>query len=77
MRLSRRKTFTANDAKDANEGQKRGGVHTCSVTQIRLAWHPPVAVYLSLALLCVLGVHCGESRLHLAPHLAAFTHGEF
>jgi hypothetical protein len=74
MRLSKRKAFTAKDAKDAKEGQKRGSVKTCSVTPIRLAWHPPVAVYLSLAFL---GVLCGECRLNLTPHLAASTHGEF
>ena len=50
-------TLTAKDAKDAKEGQKRGSVITRSVTPIRLAWHPPVAVYLSLAFLRVL---CGE-----------------
>jgi len=77
MRLSRRKTFTAKDAKDAKEGQKRGSVQTRSVAPIRLAWHPPVAVHLSLAFLCVLGVLCGECRLNLTPHLAAFTHSEF
>jgi hypothetical protein len=74
MRLSSRKTFTAKDAKDAKEGQKRGSVQTRSVKPIRLAWHPPVAVYLSLAFLRVL---CGDSRLNLTPHRAAPTHGEF
>ena len=77
MRLSKRKTFTAKDARDAKEGQKRGRVQTRPVTPNRLALHPPVAVYLSPVFLGVPGVLCGERLLNLALHLAASTRGEF
>ena len=77
MRLSKRKTFTAKDARDAKESQKGGRVQTPPVAPNRLALHPPVAVYLSSVFLGVPGVLCGECLLKLTRHLAASIHGEF
>ncbi len=77
MRLTKRKTFTAKDAKDAREhrGQIiRDGRMPCQTV-------PGHGTRLCLASLLtflrVPGVLCGERLLNLALYLAASTRGEF
>ncbi len=76
MRLSKRKTFTAKDAKYAKDNQgetNRGGTKPCQTVrghETRLYLASP------MNFLRVLGVLCGECLWNLASRRAASTHGE-
>lgn len=77
MRPSKRKTFTAKDAKDAKERQRE--MNRDGWRPGQTAWGHGTRLY-SVSLMTflrVLGVLCGQWLLNLTSHLAASTHGEF